>query len=85
MDLKTVIKKPIITERSTRLADANQYTFQVDRRANKRQIAQAIKQRFSKVKVIGVRTSTTTIKKAIVQLAEGDKIDFLPKKKEIKQ
>ncbi|PIU02157.1 50S ribosomal protein L23 [Candidatus Shapirobacteria bacterium CG09_land_8_20_14_0_10_49_15] len=95
MDLKTVIKKPIITERSTGLLEGNQYTFIVDRRATKLQIAQAVEQFLGKVKVVGVRTSTTTtrakrvgrqrrlgskkvVKKAIIQLAQGDKIDFLP-------
>jgi len=95
MDLKQVIKKPFVTERSTQLLERNQYTFAVAREATKGQIAQAVEQFFGKVKVVGVRTmivkkrakrvgrrrlpgKSRVFKKAIVQLAEGDKIDFLP-------
>jgi large subunit ribosomal protein L23 len=86
-----IIKKPIITEKSMLLVEEqNKYTFSVDKRANKIQIARAIEELFS-VKVVKVNTINTTPKKkrvgqhqgfkshvtkAIVTLAEGSKIEI---------
>ena len=43
MHPSTVIKKPIVTERSTAtMADDNRYTFLVDRRANKTDVKRAV-------------------------------------------
>jgi large subunit ribosomal protein L23 len=57
MDLTQIIKKPIITEKSTRLVtEGNNYTFQVDRRATKFQIKKAVESIF-RVQVEGVRTA----------------------------
>jgi len=53
---KTILKRPLLTEKLSQLQDArNQYAFEVDRRANKIEIKQAIEQRF-KVHVLSVRT-----------------------------
>ena len=85
-----IIKAPVITEKSAHLADSNVYTFKVDRRANKTQIKQVIEAKFgvkvesvntlntkSKAKRVGRYTGKTkTYKKAIVKLAEGNKIEF---------
>lgn len=49
-----VIKRPIITEKSNIATGYNQYTFEVDRRANKTQIRDAVEHIF-KVDVMGVR------------------------------
>jgi large subunit ribosomal protein L23 len=49
-----VIKRPVITEKSNIATAENQYTFEVDRRANKSQIRDAIEHIF-KVDVMGVR------------------------------
>ena len=58
-----IIKKPIITEKSLRLArENNSYTFLVDRRASKGAIKEAIEQAFG-VSVVVVKTSTTPAKK----------------------
>jgi len=52
----TVILKPIITEKMTQLGDKlNRYGFVVDRRANKLQIARAIKDLYG-VDVTSVNT-----------------------------
>ncbi len=51
----TVIVRPVITEKSTDLASANKYIFEVDIRANKPQIKQAIETAFE-VTVIEVNT-----------------------------
>jgi large subunit ribosomal protein L23 len=52
----TVILKPIITEKMTQLGEKlNRYGFRVDRRANKLQITQAIKELYG-VDVTSVNT-----------------------------
>jgi large subunit ribosomal protein L23 len=51
----TVIVRPVITEKSTDLAAANKYIFEVDIRANKPQIKQAIETAFE-VTVVEVNT-----------------------------
>lgn len=86
-----IIKRPIITEKTMLLAEQqNKYTFSVDKRANKIQIKQAIEELF-KVKVEKVNKLTTApkkkrvgqhtgfkpvITKAIITLAEGNKIEI---------
>ncbi len=84
-----VVRQPIITEKSTELAEAGKYVFEVDPRANKMQIREAIEIAFSvqvrKVNVINVRGATRRMgrtrpgrerdwKKAIVTLADGYEI-----------
>lgn len=46
MDARQIIKRPIITEDSMLNMDDKKYTFEVDRRANKIQIRQAVEQLF---------------------------------------
>lgn len=85
-----IIKAPLITEKSTELAKNNKYLFEVDIKANKTQIKQAIEAIF-KVKVKEVNTiyvkpktkrvgrylgKTNRYKKAIVTLHEGSTIDL---------
>ncbi len=84
-----VIISPVITEKSSAASEANQVVFKVRREATKPEIKAAIEQLF-KVKVVSVNTLTRKgktklfkgikgtqqdVKKAIVRLAEGDKID----------
>lgn len=93
MDLAKVVKKPIVTEKTTKWLENNKYTFQVACQATKKEIKQAV-QKFFKVKVRSVGTimakgkkrkvgfsrrevKTGNWKKALVQLAEGEKIDIL--------
>ena len=89
MQLQDVILKPLITEKATAMADAeNRYTFLVQLKANKNQIKQAVEEFYS-VKVMNVKTSirpgkskrvgrftkkTSKSKKALVQLKKGNKI-----------
>ena len=42
----TVIRRPLVTEKSTALSAANKYIFEVDPRANKPQIKQAVEKAF---------------------------------------
>ena len=84
-----LIRKPIVTEKSTLLSELNQVTFEVPLDANKHEIRAAIEELF-KVKVTAVNTvrqagknkrfrgrpgRRSDYKKAIVTLAEGDSID----------
>ncbi len=85
-----VVVRPLITEKATILAGENKYAFEVDQRANKQQIKQAVETAFEvhvlKVNTMNVRgksrrsgrryTRTRDWKKAIVTLVEGDKIQF---------
>ncbi|MCF6094800.1 50S ribosomal protein L23 [Microaerobacter geothermalis] len=52
---RDIIKRPIVTERTTDLMGDNKYVFEVDHRSNKIEIKQAIEQIFN-VKVEEVRT-----------------------------
>ncbi len=90
----SVLKRPLITEKSQSLNTLGKYTFEVSMTANKIQIAKAVeemygvtvaavstmrqygttKSRMTKSRVSTGRTST--IKKAIVTVKEGDLIDF---------
>lgn len=91
MNMYDVIKKPVISEKAEiNRNQTNRYTFIVDRAANKVQIRQAVEAIF-KVTVESVNTMnikpenarygqqeyrTRCVKKAIVQLKEGDSITY---------
>jgi len=90
-DIYGIIKKPLITEKTTRLKEShNQYAFEVDRRANKIEIKRAVEQLFrvkvrqvnvskvhGKVKRLGKNVGRRSDwKKALVSLEEGQRIDF---------
>lgn len=86
-----IVKRPLITEKSTIQKEANnQLTFEVDRKANRVEIRHAVEKIFN-VRVIRVRTMQTkgkvkrvgrTLgkrrdwKKAVVTLARGENIEF---------
>ncbi|RHW33901.1 50S ribosomal protein L23 [Neobacillus notoginsengisoli] len=46
MDARDVIKRPVITERSTDMMAEKKYTFEVDVRANKTQVKDAVEKIF---------------------------------------
>ena len=55
MEINKVVKRILVTEKSTAARDtSNKYFFEVDRKANKVQIAEAVEKLF-KVKVVDVR------------------------------
>lgn len=60
-DARDIIKRPVITERSTQLMGDKKYTFIVDRRSNKSEIKRAVEEIFG-VKVSNVNTLTTKAK-----------------------
>ncbi len=88
-DPHQIIIRPIITEKSTQLKEANrEVCFEVAKQANKTEIKKAVEQLF-KVKVEAVKTQikvgkwrrvgrnkgqTKTWKKAYVKLREGEKM-----------
>ena len=84
-----IIVSPVITEKATAASDYNQVVFNVKKTATKPQIKAAIEQLFE-VKVVSVNTLVrkgkskmfrgfrgrqSDVKKAVVTLAEGDRID----------
>jgi large subunit ribosomal protein L23 len=91
MKANDVIKGPIITEKLDLAREKlRQYSFVVDKKATKHDIANAVTQQF-KVTVTGVRTlvmrgkikrvgmsmgKRSNFKKAFVTLKEGDKIEL---------
>lgn len=85
-----VLLRPIITEKTTVLTGADKYVFEVDLRANKNQIREAVQVAFN-VRVAEVNTMVMKgkpkrfgrkithrpdWKKAIVTLVQGDKIEL---------
>jgi large subunit ribosomal protein L23 len=91
MDFYQIIKRPLVTEKGTKQKEqSNQLAFEVDRRANKIQVRNAVESIF-KVKVLDVRVMNVKgkerrvgrnvgrkadWKKAIVRLAPGENIEF---------
>lgn len=90
-DPRDIIKRPIITEKSSDLiASDNKYTFVVDKKANKTEVKYAVKQLFNveveKVNIINVLPKRRRVgrfegkkpgyKKAIVKLAPGNTIEL---------
>ncbi len=90
MELLDLLKRPVVTEKSTLLHDRGKYAFEVPKKANKIQIKAAVEKAFnvkvtavnvltmpSKPKIIGRhRFHTSPWKKAIVTLKEGDTIEL---------
>jgi len=91
MEIHQIIKKILVTEKSTTARDeSNKYFFEVDRKANKVEISKAVEKLF-KVKVADVHVmhvlgkkkrlgrivgQKSSWKKAIVTLAAGSRIEI---------
>lgn len=89
---RDIIIRPLITEKTMKMQDAdNKVTFEVARTANKTQVRIAIEEIFNvkveKVNIVNVRPrakrvgkyegTTSAVRKAIVKLAEGHKINLV--------
>lgn len=90
-DIYGVIRKPIVTEKSNiQKEDSNKVTFEVDRKANRIEIRNAVQKLFN-VKVVDVNVMNfrgkkkrvgrvigrrSDWKKAVVTLKPGDKVEF---------
>ena len=87
----SVLVRPLITEKATRLHGENKYAFEVQTHANKIQIKEAVEKGFD-VKVVGVNVmimkghpyrvrgnrikKQSNWKKAVVTLAPDDKLEL---------
>lgn len=84
-----IIIRPLITEKSMKLIDERKYTFEVKQGSNKVEVEKAVEELFN-VKVTAVNMINTrrksrrvgkyeglrpAVQKAVVTLAEGNKID----------
>nr|WP_249317162.1 50S ribosomal protein L23 [Bacillus sp. FJAT-50079] len=91
MDVRDVIKRPVITERSMELTAEKKYTFEVDVKANKTQVKDAVESIFgvkvAKVNVLNYKGKfkrmgrfggyTNKRRKAVVTLTQDSKeIEF---------
>ena len=90
MNAREVIRRPLVTEKSTQLMQMGKYTFEVDPRATKVDIRRAVEELFQvkvrKVNTLWVRGKvrrrgrtvgrTPDRKKAVVTLEEGQRIEF---------
>jgi large subunit ribosomal protein L23 len=89
---RDIIVRPLITEKTMKMqADDNKVTFEVARHANKTQVRMAVEEIFKvkveKVNIVNVRPrtkrvgkyegTTSAVRKAIVKLAEGQKIELV--------
>ena len=89
-DHRDILLAPVVSEKSYSLLDANKYTFLVHPDANKTEIKIAVEKIFN-VKVTSVNTlnrqgktrrtrfgtgKRADTKRAVVSLAEGDRIDI---------
>ncbi|MGI8328535.1 50S ribosomal protein L23 [Actinomadura scrupuli] len=89
-DPRDILLAPVVSEKSYGLLDENKYTFLVALHANKTQIKQAVESVFG-VKVVSVNTinrpgkrkrtkygygKRPDTRRAIVSLAEGERIDI---------
>lgn len=91
MNIHEVLLRPMITEKSTIMADMGKYSFQVAPKANKVQIKEAVQKTFGvtvedvnitrlrgKVKRYGPRfKKRPDVKKAVVTLKSGDRIQLI--------
>lgn len=88
----SIIRKPLISEKTIALSKQNFYTFLVDKRARKPQVAQAVREMFN-VEVLSVKMMTVkpvskvqrtrkgyfqiaAVKKAVVTVKKGQKINL---------
>ncbi len=93
-----ILRRPIITEKSMRLAKGGLYSFEIDKNATKPMVAKAVTDKFSvkvmAVKIINIKGQIKTqkaarleykmpgIKKAMVQVIKGQKIAIFETPKE---
>jgi large subunit ribosomal protein L23 len=88
MEYDSILIEPVLTEKSNVMREEGKYVFRVDPRADKTQVMEAVRRMFNvhplDCNIINVKSKprrlrgrpgrTATWKKAIVRLAEGEKI-----------
>ena len=97
MNVYEIIKRPLVTEKTSADQEIDKYAFEVDLRANKHEIASAVEQLFD-VTVTRVNTAVmqgkrkrfgrhfgkrSNWKKAVVTLKDGDSIDVYGNEEEL--
>ena len=89
-NIYNIIKNPVVTEKTTKIAENNQFVFKVDVSSSKESIKMAVEKIFKvKVKSIntikikgktkifkGTKGRRADYKKAIVSLKEGENLDY---------
>lgn len=90
MNAVNIVKRPLITEKSTFQSELNRYAFEVDRKATKPQIKRAVEELYD-VRVTSVATQnrkgrlrrnkfgywrSRNMKRAIVKVHPDDKIEW---------
>lgn len=89
--IENILIKPLLTEKSSIMTEtANRYVFEVQLKANKYQIKNAVEKMFD-VKVLNIKTTTSagkmrrlgrfvkkgaSVKKAYIQIQEGQKLEL---------
>jgi len=90
MNIYDIIRRPIVTEKAESLRDLNIYAFEVDRRANKKLVKEAVRKIYGviprRVNILNVRGKkkksrfgegyTSNRKKAYIFLSKKDKIEL---------
>jgi len=90
-EVSSVLLRPRITEKASMLAEKNTYVFEVHPKANKKEVAAAIMNAYkvtpARVHIVnlpakkvfsrGKKGMQSGLKKAIVYLKHGDKIEFI--------
>ncbi len=95
MIINKILIKPILTEKATNLAQSKVYMFEVDKKANKNQVKQALETLFKvkagEIKIMirkgkekrvgkkGLLKKAPNLKIAFIKIKEG-KIDLFPQK-----
>jgi len=73
--LASVLLRPRITEKATRSVESSVYVFEIAPKANKKDVAQAVKEQY-KVTPVKVTTVTTPAKRTVVRGKRGTKASF---------
>lgn len=90
-NISSVLLRPRVTEKASVLAEKNTYVFEINPRANKQEVAQAVQHVYKvtpqKVRIVnlprkrvfsrGKLGMQSGVKKAFVYLKHGDKIEFI--------
>lgn len=93
MNNRFIVKKPIISEKSTELAKFGKYVFMVDKKASSDEIKKAIKKIYDvdavRINIINAKPrfgrygrittkKRSDFKKAVITLRNGQSIDIIP-------
>ncbi|OGY56676.1 MAG: 50S ribosomal protein L23 [Candidatus Colwellbacteria bacterium RBG_13_48_8] len=79
---KSLIKKPLISEKGTDLARLDKYIFLAYPKANKKQLKEAIEDIYNvhvvQVNIVRNKNRSHGYKKAVITLRKGETIDTVP-------